>query len=69
MDKILIGEILIDQGHIDSETLKEALQIQKDKKKNGEEKKLGEILIDQGWIEEGILFDALFTQSKKKNEN
>ncbi|MBN1151075.1 hypothetical protein JXA84_07655 [candidate division WOR-3 bacterium] len=69
MSRILIGSILIEQGHLDEKTLNDALETQKKKKEKGEDKKIGEILIDEGWIEEGILLDALVIQSKKKDEN
>ncbi len=69
MSNILIGEILLEQGFIDGEKLKEALDIQNRKRQTGEDKKIGEILVDEGWLDEGILLDALVIQDKKKNES
>jgi len=56
-----IGEILRDLGVLKREHLKEALENQKDEKKD---KKLGEIMLEEGYVEEIDLDRALRIQKK-----
>jgi len=55
LSNLRLGEILINQGMINSEQLKKALEIQK----TGNKKKVGEILVNQGAISQKQLLQAL----------
>ena len=54
-----LGEILMDQGSISEEQLKEALQIQ-----GGDKRKIGQILLSRGYVKRHHIDIALAKQKK-----
>ena len=58
-EKIRLGDLLIDEGLISEEQLKEAVKIQKE---SNFTKKLGEILIDEGFVAGKDLLKVLSKQ-------
>ena len=60
--KIKLGNLLIQKGLLTHEELQQALEKQKELKKEGKYKRLGEILVDLGFIEENILLKTLSEQ-------
>jgi len=61
-----LGEQLVKMGILTEEPIKEALSIQKEKKKKGENKKLGQILIELGYCNEKHIGEALARKSGYK---
>ena len=57
LEKKLIGEILLDEGHVEAEEIKKALQIQR--QQGG---LIGEIMVREGWLTEEQLMMALSKQ-------
>ena len=66
MSAILIGEILVNKGHLKPELLDIALDLQEIYREEGDHKKIGEILIEEGWLDEAHLWDALLLQQNNQ---
>ena len=54
-----LGKILVDQGSLSEEQLKEALQIQ-----GGDKRKIGQILLSRGYVKRHHIDIALAKQKK-----
>lgn len=67
MPGALIGEILINKGHLRPELLDIALDLQEIYREEGDNRKIGEILLEEGWLDEKNLWDALLLQQNNKN--
>ena len=64
-----IGEMLIDEGLITKEQLKNALGLQKERNNEGKNQKLGEILIEKKYISNGKLLEILQLQSESSMQS